>query len=348
MKNSLKLFPVLLALVGIFQFIAVAHSFEPQVTFKLHESNPVLNSGPKGNFDGAYLDPGAIIYHNGEFHMFYSGLPRWPHPLAIGYATSKDGLQWQKQSAEPILTADQTGLTDSVSINSDSIVVSDQGQWMLFFSVVARDRGFIGKIARATAPSPRGPWTVDNEAVIGPGPKSAWDGNKVGHAHVIKNDDGYVMYYSGTGDKEVGGFAEEHSQIGMATSTDGAQWTKYDNPETTNPALALSDPVLSPSETKDAWDSWHVRNTRVSKIDDRWKMVYGGASFNESGNFGVAISQDGITWKRLYEQPILKSRSIGKVISFNSFIHHNNQDLIYIEAGTSSGTQAFLAVKAEN
>jgi hypothetical protein len=38
----------------------------------------------------------------------------------------------------------------------------------------------------------------------------------------------------------------KHEKIGYATSTDGIMWTKYDNPATTNPPYAESDPVLVP------------------------------------------------------------------------------------------------------
>jgi len=51
------------------------------------------------------------------------------------------------------------------------------------------------------------------------------------------------MFYVGIGDQNHLGM------IGMATSTDGIHWTKYDNPETTGDLFALSDPIFSQADT---------------------------------------------------------------------------------------------------
>ncbi|MBL0347004.1 hypothetical protein [Candidatus Villigracilis affinis] len=55
--------------------------------------------------------------------------------------------------------------------------------------------------------------------------------------HVIETDDGYRMYYSGT--DGMGG-----STTCMATSSDGTQWTKYNDPATTEVQYQESDPCF--------------------------------------------------------------------------------------------------------
>jgi predicted GH43/DUF377 family glycosyl hydrolase len=40
-------------------------------------------------------------------------------------------------------------------------------------------------------------WFVDTEPVLQPGAKGEWDDQQVLAPHVLKADNGYVMYYSG-------------------------------------------------------------------------------------------------------------------------------------------------------
>ena len=49
--------------------------------FSLVKENPVLKRGVRSNFDGMFIDPGAVTFHDGKFHLLYSALPGWPHPL---------------------------------------------------------------------------------------------------------------------------------------------------------------------------------------------------------------------------------------------------------------------------
>ena len=322
----------------------MAFASDTSTVFETHEKSPVLRNGPDGAWDAFFLDPGAMTVHDGMFHMFYSGLPSWPYPLAIGYANSVDGIDWTRHSQSPILTIEDTGL-EGESINSDSVMVTDDGTWILYFSVIPNTRGWVGNVGRATAPTPMGPWTVDSEPVLTPGSDGSWDEKAVGHAHVVRAGNEYRMYYSGTGEIQVGEFAQEHTQIGLAISDDGKNWTKFNDPKTATKSFAESDPVFAPSEVKDAWDSWHVRNSRVQWVGDRWRMVYGGSSYSESGNFGMAESSDGIVWSRTFDVPIIESTKFGKIVFFNSYIHHQGEDLIYLEAGKLNESHAFLAVR---
>jgi hypothetical protein len=60
---------------------------------------------------------------------------------------------------------------------------------------------------------------------------------------------------------------------GLATSADGINWTKYDDPSTTEAPYAKSDPVLQPSPS--GWDAEDVICS-VMKTDTGWEMLYQG------------------------------------------------------------------------
>ena len=307
--------------------------------FKLHPDNPVFDIGPKGSWDSMYVEAGPITYQDGKFHMFYTGLPKWPDNIAIGYAWSVDGIEW-KRNVAPVLTIDDT-LYEDQSIVSDSIVVTEDGTWWLYFGIGKRMQDFGGSIGLATSTSPTGPWTVHPEPVLLPGPQGSWDANKILHPDVFRTDDGFTMYYTGYGNEKVGGVQEEHGHIGLATSTNGIDWTKYDDLATTDPFYSVSDPVFSRSAEND-WDNWHVKDANVRSVNGQWKMLYHGVTLNTSGNFGFATSEDGINWTRSQGNPVIEAKKAGMKLFFATWLRHKDEDRIYIEGGSDNTTKVHL------
>ncbi len=313
--------------------------------FTLHLDEPALGRGPNGSWDSAYVDPGTAIFHDGAFHMFYVAIPRWPHPLAIGYAKSTDGSTWNKHSDGPILTPDQTGAISATSIVSNSALVTEDGTWVLYFTSVAQGENFYGEIIRATAPGPLGPWTVDPEPALTAGADEAWDGVAVGDASVVQTQDGYAMYYAGFGQFQNGALSEKRANIGLATSADGVNWTKFDNPDTTDALFGASDPVLSVATGDAAWDSFRLVDPNVQKTAEGWQMAYRGNTFDSAMAVGLATSEDGITWARPSDQPAITKQDAGHTIYFISLLSRPEQDYLYLELGSLDRTDAFLATR---
>ncbi|HUE97880.1 MAG TPA: hypothetical protein VMN99_01425, partial [Anaerolineales bacterium] len=211
--------------------------------FHFYEGNPVVQLSNNPSWDNRFIDPGAMVYHDGMFHMFFNGINGFPAPVGVGYATSPDGFRWTRQVNEPVLSA--TALSESNLLGSNlfvtSALVEPNGTWILYFYTLG-ESGFNGpgEIGRATAPAPTGPWTIDPDPLLRPGSRGSWDNVQVNGPNVLKSDDGYLMYYDALGNGN-------SSMIGMATSSDGVQWKKYNDPATTDPAFAESDPVLQVS-----------------------------------------------------------------------------------------------------
>ena len=94
---------------------------------------------------------------------------------------------------------------------------------------------------------------------------------------------------------------------GMATSADGINWTKYDDPGTTEAPYAESDPVMEPSPS--GWDAADVKCS-VMKTNTGWEMLYKGLGKVTDGinsKFGYATSQDGVNWAKYPGNPIFRS-----------------------------------------
>jgi predicted GH43/DUF377 family glycosyl hydrolase len=125
--------------------------------------------------------------------------------------------------------------------------------------------------------------------------------------YVVAAGDGYRMYYSGdSGDAD----ARRDRQIGLATSTDGEKWQKYDDPATDG-LYAESDPVFMPG-LEEAWDAQRVFEPVVIPVDGGYVMFYASSRHYEDERirtfmYGYAESEDGLVWERPISTPVFTS-----------------------------------------
>ena len=269
-----------------------------QFNFTPYENNPILNRGASGEWDYYRLWTGNVVYVDDVFHMFYTGIDEGGI-TGIGYAVSINGLTYTKYGANPIFQPDGEGFDATVVGYATPLVVGDT--WMLFYNASAVGepvshfwRGG-SSIGLTTAPGPTGPWT-QGQLVLRADSWRGWDGWYVTPSSVIATEDGFIMYYSGAPDPK-GGFA-----CGMATSTDGINWTKYDDPNTTDWLYAESDPVMYPSDNGFGSSAIYCN---VLKTDNGWEMFYEGWGGQGLGKIGYASSEDGINWSKRKITPII-------------------------------------------
>ena len=314
--------------------------------FGFYEGNPVLQRSNNPNWDNQFLDPGAMVYHEEMFHMFFNGINGFPAPVGVGYATSPDGYQWTRQTTEPVLSAEALQDTNFPGSNLfvTSALVEPDGTWILYFYTLSGG-GFMGpgEIGRATAPAPTGPWTIDPDPVLNPGPGGSWDDVQVSGPNVLRTEDGYLMYYDALGPGRI-------SMIGMATSSDGIQWEKYNDPATNDTAFADSDPVLTVSD--EGWDSKRVIDPNVIKTNDGFEMIYlatsGTGKFAPGEfSFGIATSPDGIEWTKSDRNPVLSNRDHPQWSQafLANLLYVEETYFLYFDAVVSNtnGTNVYLA-----
>jgi predicted GH43/DUF377 family glycosyl hydrolase len=168
------------------------------------------------------------------------------------------------------------------------------------------------------------------------GPEASWDQEAVRTPSVLRTDDGYVMFYAG--------FDGQNGMIGMATSEDGVQWSKYDDAATTDAPFAESDPIFLPGP-EDAWDAGNVFHPRVVQSPDGYVMAYSAAPrLNVTSTIGYAVSQDGLDWQRAPE-PVLQFGDVpgGRAIWFSALAYHDGTYFLFFELGTGGQTEVYLA-----
>ncbi len=305
-------------------------------------------------WEGGFVGPGSIDHHDGEYHMFYNGFSNRNNPAdpGIGHATSRNGLDFFRQSTDPVLDPwGWEGFTGGpgTGISPGNTIVEDDGTWVMYFSTFGLNgRSGSGLIGRATAPGPGGPWTFDEAPLLEPGATGEWDQLSIINPHVVKTADGYLMWYDANmGDLD----AKPTRHIGLATSNDGITWTKYDDPETTDPPFHVSDPVLMLSDVEDAWDSFRVYEPTVIPTDDGFVMFYGSDrryenQLERTWEWGYATSSDGITWERSTANPVWSS--IGDVFTgmFSSTGLRTPDGAWRIYVGTQLGISLPTTVRA--
>jgi hypothetical protein len=299
----------------------------PEFVFTHYDANPILTPGSEGEWDSGYVFASRVVFHNGMFHMFYTGgeQPIELRPWHIGYASSPDGFNWTKSETNPVLQLDP--MLAGSGASTVVPLVTDEG-WVLYISARQRLGFFPGNlILRATAPEPTGPWTVDEKPVIPLGVRREWDRDAMAVDSIVVTDAGYVLYYTATGAIFFG--------IGQAASTDGIAWQKYDDPATDEAKFAVSDPVFWISGFADAWNGMLVSFPSVLQTEDGWEMFYFGAPLDQLGgetgrgtawsvlhsgdfpvdpftpNYGVgyAVSEDGVIWTEVGDGPVLTTPS---------------------------------------
>lgn len=275
-----------------------------KMEFAAYEGNPVLSRGSGDEWDAQSIHGPSVVFHDDLYYMFYAGDPPGWSGTAIGYATSVDGLAWEKYAGNPVFEPDGTGFDAEAIIHT--LVMVEGDTWVLYYmGEEYYPTPLSSGIGRATAPSPSGPWTREEEPVLTPGSSQEWDNRGIAPISVTATGDGYAMYYIGGALTRLRGI-----MIGMATSPDGIHWTKYDDPTTTDPPYSESDPVLQSSP--ESWDTASLAGGCVMPTAKGWEMFYSGAGSVEGAGpivhqIGYATSEDGIYWAKYEGNPLLTS-----------------------------------------
>ena len=231
-----------------------------------YENNPVLVPGSQGEWDDSNTDHACVLFINGVYKMWYMGEDG--SSARIGYATSNDGINWDKYSANPVLNLGLVGSWDESEVMHPSVVF-DGNTYHMWYNGYGQD---VQRTGYATSPDGI-TWTkYSGNPVLTVGASGTWDDYMLALMAVIYKDDEFKMWYTG-GDGTDG--SSKYFRIGYATSPDGITWSKYDN-----------NPVLDIGEVG-AWDSLGVVTSSVlfdttAKI---YKMWYGGldGSYGRTG-----------------------------------------------------------------
>ena len=160
----------------------------------------------EGEWEEKVYNP-SVILDGSTYKMWYDGGD------AVGYATSADGITWEKHE-EPVLTG-SAGAWDEGGVSSSTVILEGETYKMWYSGIGASDYA-IGYATSADGIT----WEKHEEPVLEK--EGEWDEYGVFGPSVLYNGEEYEMWYSGIG-------ASDYA-IGYATSADGIVWEKHEGP----------------------------------------------------------------------------------------------------------------------
>lgn len=256
------------------------------VQFKPADQNPVFEGTHTGTWDKNIRERGYILVENDQYKMWYTGYNySLSDQMHLGYATSSDGITWERHSEQPILP---------------EVWVEDMQvfHYRDTYYMVAEGKGDIAHLLK----SPDGiSWNDQGDLIIlkvngepiseGPyGTPTVW----------IENGKKYLFY--------------ERNDLGiwLATSDDLKTWTNVQD-----------EPVLDMGPTE--YDSEAVAVNQIVKYKGKYYMFYHGSSNPEWMKAGVvskwtsnvAMSTDLVHWIKYPGNPIVKGDHSSPILVFN-------------------------------
>lgn len=227
---------------------------------------PCLDRGDPGCFDDNGLYPGSLVRHDGAWWLYYMGRSNGEYPLyymAIGLATSTDGITFNRVSKAPVL--DRTHHTPWMV--STPFVLQDGENWTMWHLAgthwdLDRTPPRSHYHVREATSHDGLQWTQSEHETV---PLRPGETN-IASPSVVRSPRGWHMWYSA--------IADHGYQLGYATSPDGSMWTCHDE-------------LTGISAPPGAWDG-EMAYPRAFRHKNDFYMLYSGRNFGKEG-IGLAV-----------------------------------------------------------
>ncbi len=293
----LNLMPVSSGVGNIIITVNWGNNYNNWVDFS---GNPVLNivdsSSPFG------VTSPKILVDNSVVKMWYRQQGASGHST-IGYAVSNDGIHWTIPFNHPALNTGSSSEWDSYAV-TDGVVLKEDNSYKMYYRGTNVHDGYA---AIGLAISSDGiNWEKYSNPVMTP------EGNEIaiGPEDIIKVNSEYYIYYNMLNNGKL--------SVGLAFSSDGINWTRYQD-----------NPIIFPTLP------WEENGTYFSSIiyeNGTYKMVYTNSNMS-LGAFGSAISLDGINWEKVGSNPFFTSEeTVGNwanKITYPFLVKFNNKYRVY-------------------
>jgi len=302
-----------------------------------YAGNPVMNLGAAGSWDRGSTFLPCVLKSGDTLKMWYGGTDTTVNLRSpqIGYAWSLDGISWTRSDSNPVLPK-RPGEWDDGGTAPGGVVQDGDTLRMWYSGNSAGGSIGPGRNPIGYATSVDGiTWNRLPAAVLFPGVSGEWDADIFYPGNVIKEDTLYRMWYSGG----TGSFVSSSHviSIGYATSPDGINWTKHNDPATTGPPFQYSDPVLLHGASGD-FDSRRAWNAWINKTVGGYEMWYTGGT-TSTQVIMYATSADGITWNK-HAAPVLQVTGWAVAAISPSVIRDNGQYQMWFSGFLSGGITA--------
>jgi len=276
--------------------------------WKAHPENPIFSGGGPGAWDEQIRERGYILREGDKWHFWYTGYNLGQTDLRrLGYATSRDGVHWQRQSTAPLLEDKWV---------EDVHVVGHNGKYIM----VAEGRG---DLAHSLISNDGVKWTDYRKLDVRKKNGEPIDDGPYGTPTLFIDKGVWYLFYE-RGDRGVW----------LATSKDRKVWTNVED----EPVIKLG---------PDAYDRYAIALNQIIKIDGRYYAVYhanADPKWRGDWRMCLAVSDDLRHWHKYPKNPILEGDfSSGQLVpdgeSYRLYTPHPQLRLFYPVLTTSSKVQ---------
>ena len=247
------------------------------VQFKAISEKPVFTGTGQETWDKQIRERGFILKEGKQYHLWYTGYsPASPLKL-LGYATSKDGLAWQRTSSQSIHPGQWV---------EDVCVLRWKGNYYMFAEGE-------GDIAHMLISKDRVHWEEQGNLDIRMRDGSPIKLGPYGTPTVFRAKGLWHLFYE-----------RDDRGIWLATSTDLKTWTNVQD-----------EPIISMGP--DAYDAFAVAMNQVIYYKGLYYGFYHASAFKDwhEWSTNIAVSADLIHWKKYDQNPILGlNQSSGMVL----------------------------------
>lgn len=270
-----------------------------QIEWTKYESNPVLTKGPE-NWDVLAIGQPTVLFEEGVLKMWYGGVGA-DGKARLCYATSTDGIEWIKHGV--VMDVGGDGEWDRGWVDTPEILKYPGGYFLMYYGDTVQQPSEINSAMGAAYSTDGITWTKDPaNPVFLKDNADQWDGTWIESPALFwdEDNDEFMMFYNGVNT------STWKVQIGLATSANGYEWTRYaGNPLITHGAMGSED------------DMW-CGTPAVIYRNDQFEMWYSGT---HSGDFNgatfsfdnvsicYATSPDGFTWTKSVLNPLFDTFS---------------------------------------
>jgi predicted GH43/DUF377 family glycosyl hydrolase len=301
------------------------------ITWHQYSGNPVF-SPREGKWDYPHIVHPYVIADGDTLRMWYGGgyiyLGDAKHSeyMQIGYATSVDGINWNRYP-EPVIKPPLPTAWDQDGVLPGE-VIKENGIYKMWFS------GGVGPLGYPPATSK---WSIGyatssdcihwdllpDPVVLHGNSSSDFDETLAFSACVTKTNAGYDMWYSGHSKTAVLN-GKPQGKIGYASSSDGINWTKY-----------YKNPVLSPTSISSRWVSGYYIPS-VLFDGERFCMWFTG--WQEGGGliaigYATSLKMGDIVAEQPYINKAFAQKNVDSVLFRTTILNFSNHqftaNLIY-------------------
>lgn len=163
---------------------------------------PILEVGADSEWDNYFLEGPTVIKEGGTYKMWYAGFDLTFDGAStdgfvnIGYATSTDGISWEKYAGNPVLRVSESGW-DSIYVQDPHVIKVGETYHLWYGGANQYDN--YGQATGYASSTDGINWTKSPEnPVLTPGELGEWDANTTSFPTVLLDSDGQLkMWYTG-------------------------------------------------------------------------------------------------------------------------------------------------------